>query len=57
MATTHLKFKIDPKKIPPGLRDEHLELHHPGLREKDDSYYGWIIFHKDGTIEIGEPGE
>ena len=62
MSVTHLKFKIDPEKIPPGLRGKFLEMSdeddivvHPHYMEP--RYYGWIQFHPDGTIEIGEPGE
>ena len=65
MSTTHLKFKIDPEKIPPGLRSKFLELHtNPNFNDYDengkqltDSYIGWIHIKDDGTIEIGEPGE
>lgn len=63
MAVTLLKFKIDPEKIPLGLKGRHFEIHDPNILEFKnepnigDSYYGWILFHKDGTIEIGEPGE
>jgi hypothetical protein len=57
MSVTHLKFKIDPEKIPPGLRNIFLELYNWKEREQEKEYYGWIIFHPDGTIEIGEPGE
>lgn len=62
MSVTHLKFKIDPEKIPPGLLGKFLDMNDmedwtvSGLHF-EPRYYGWIQFHPDGTIEIGEPGE
>ena len=62
MSVTHLKFKIDPETIPPGFVGKFLELYNPNEIEPEDPYmnsryYGWVQFHPDGTIEIGEPGE
>jgi hypothetical protein len=62
MSVTHLKFKINPEKIPPGLLGKLLELYNPEEIVMRDhafgpEYFGWIQFHSDGTIEIGEPGE
>lgn len=62
MAVTHLKFKIDPEKIPIGIKGKFLELYNPDEEVVRDhafgpEYVGWVQFHEDGTIEFGEPGE